>query len=340
MVVLGIDVGASKTHAVLADERGCVLGVGLAGCGNWEVVGLEGARGAFVEALEAALLDAGLARSDVVASAFGIAGLDWPSDEGRLAPLIDSLGLGSRWTMVNDAFLPLRAGTADGIGLGAIAGSGTKVVGRNREGCTASSFGASYPFTDWGGGGDLAAAALHAVALAFRNMGPETALTARILAATGCIGVAELVEKLMRKEIRFGGWFAPQVFECAQAGDAVARSIARRAGETIGANVLSVAGELDMLDEPFDLVTAGGVFSSGDPTLYKSLSETVHAGARQVNVVRWQAPPVVGALLLAFDLLAFDRPSLSGLPETDRLAARVSEASASQYKRKGRLALL
>ena len=30
MIVLGIDGGASKTHAVLADERGRVLGVGHA----------------------------------------------------------------------------------------------------------------------------------------------------------------------------------------------------------------------------------------------------------------------------------------------------------------------
>jgi N-acetylglucosamine kinase-like BadF-type ATPase len=327
MVVLGVDVGASKTHAVLADERGRVLGVGWAGCGNWEVVGLEGARQAFLEALEAALSDAGLDRSDVVASGYGIAGLDWPSDEGRLAPVIDSLGLGTRRTMVNDAFLPLRAGTPDGIGLGAIAGSGAKVVGRNHEGCTASSFGASYPFTDWGGGGDIAAAALHAVALAYRRMGPETALAERMLQAAGCpdvssgSGVVELLERVMRGQVRVGGQFAPQVFECAVEGDAVARSIVRRAGETIGANVLSVAGELGMLGEPYTLVTAGGVFSSDNPLLYESLSETVHARAGQVNVVRWQAPPVVGALLLAFDLLG-----LPALPVADRLARRVSEA--------------
>jgi N-acetylglucosamine kinase-like BadF-type ATPase len=323
MVVVGVDVGASKTHAVLVDERGHVLGVGRAGCGNWEVVGLDGAQSAFQEALEAALLDAGLSRTDVAASGYGIAGLDWPSDEGRLEPVIGSLGLGTRWTMVNDAFLPLRAGTVNGVGLGAIAGSGTKVVGRNREGRTASSFGASYPFTDWGGGGDIAAAALHAVALAYRRMGPETSLAGRMLAATGCSEVVELLEKVMRGQVHAGGQFAPQVFECAVEGDAVAQSIVRRAGETIGANVLSVAGELGMLGEPFALVTAGGVFSSNSPLLYGSLSETVDTRARQVNIVRWRAPPVVGALLLAFDLL-----DLPELPAADRLAAGVSAALA------------
>ena len=323
MVVLGVDVGASKTHAVLVDETGSVLGVGLAGCGNWEVVGLDGAREAVLAALEGALLDAGLARSDIAASAYGIAGLDWPSDRGRLEPVIAALDLEGAWVMVNDAFLPLRAGTVDGVGLGAIAGSGTKVVGRNRAGRTASSFGASYPFTDWGGGGDIAAAAFHAVALAFRDMGPPTAVAERMLLATGCNEVIELLEKVMRDQVSISGGFAPQVFECAHSGDVVAQSIVRRAGETIGANVLSVAGELDMLDSPFDLVTAGGVFSSRSPLLYESLAESIDERAQQVTMVHWQSPPVVGALLLALDLLG-----LPNIPETNRLAARVSEVLA------------
>jgi N-acetylglucosamine kinase-like BadF-type ATPase len=323
-VVLGIDAGASKTHAVLADEEGHVLGVGLAGCGNWESVGLAGAQATFEAALEAALRDAGLVRSDISASGYGLAGLDWPSDEGRLKPVIRSLGLGGPWAMVNDAFLPLRAGTSDGVGIGAIAGSGAKVVGRNRDGRTASSFGAAEPFTDWAGAGDIARAAIYALALAYRKMGPQTALAERILTATGCREVIELLEKVMRGQVRVSGRLAPQVLECAVEGDAVARSIVRRAGETTGANVLSVAGELGMLDTPFDLVTAGGVFSSGNPLLYESLSETVHARARQANIIHWQSPPVVGALLLALDLL-----NLSRMPETDRLAAHVSEALAS-----------
>ena len=186
-------------------------------------------------------------------------------------------------------------------------------------------FSASFEnvFTDWGGGGDIAAAALHAVALAYRRMGPQTALAERMLEATGCDDIVDVLERVMRGQVRIGGGFAPQVFESAAQGDVAAQSIVRRAGATIGANVLSVAGELDMLEKPFDLVAAGGVFSSRNPLLYKSLSDLVHTRAHQVNVVHWQSPPVVGALLLALDLL-----ELSGLPRTDRLSDCVSEALA------------
>jgi N-acetylglucosamine kinase-like BadF-type ATPase len=323
MIILGIDGGASKTHAVLADEQGRVRGVGRAGCSNWESVGLDGAQAAFEQAVGEAVAEAGIERQEIAAGGYGLAGLDWPSDEGRLAPVIAALGLSGPYVMVNDAFLPLRAGTADGVGLAAIAGSGATVAGRNRAGQTARSFGAGYPFTDWGGAGDIVREAVHAIAGAYKGLAPETALAGRMLAATGCADVAELLEKVMRWQVKLGGGFAPQVFHAAHEGDAVAQSIVRRAGETIGANAIAVARRLEMLDTAFDLVTAGGVFSSRSDLLRDSLLETVHAQAPRVRLVHWQAPPVVGALLMALDLL-----DLESLPDTRLLAAGVVEALA------------
>jgi N-acetylglucosamine kinase-like BadF-type ATPase len=320
-VVLGMDVGASHTRAVLVDESGRILGVGRAGSGNWEGVGLDGARQAYEEALGEALADAGLEREAIAASAYGLAGLDWPSDVGRLEPVIASLGLPGPREMVNDVFLLLRAGTVDGVGVAAIAGSGAKVVGRNRAGQTAATFGAGYPFTDWGGAWDVARAAVHAVTLAYRNMGPPTALTERMRAVAGVEKTIDLLERIMRHQVEIGGRFAPQVFECAAGGDAVAQGIVRRVGEQVGANVLSVARELEMLGAPFDLVTAGGVFSSRSPLLYQSLGETLAQEAVQVNLAPLNAPPVVGAILLALDLLHLD-----ALPETALLADRVTQA--------------
>jgi N-acetylglucosamine kinase-like BadF-type ATPase len=42
MVFLGIDVGGSKTHAMLSDESGQVLGFGVGPGGNPEMVGYDG----------------------------------------------------------------------------------------------------------------------------------------------------------------------------------------------------------------------------------------------------------------------------------------------------------
>jgi len=324
MIVLGIDVGASKTHAVLADEEGHVLGAGRAGCANWEVVGLEGAGNALRSAIGEASAAAGIEPVRIAASGYGLAGLDWPSDEGRLGPVIDALGVGGPYVMVNDAFLPLWAGTADGVGLAAIAGSGCTVAGRNQSGKTDRSFGSGYPFTDFGGASDIARAAVHAVAQAYQGLGPETALTGRMLAATGCASAAALLEGVMRWQVNIRGEFAPHVLEAARLGDAVAQAIVGRAGTTIGANVVTVARRLGMLDAPFDLVTAGGVFSSRSELLNGSLLETVTGHAPGVRLVHWASPPVVGALLLALDLM---HPSTR--PDRSALAIRVTEALAA-----------
>ena len=317
MIVLGIDGGASKTHAVLADGQGNVVGVGRAGCSNWEIVDLDGAKRALQKAIGQALADAGISAGQIDAAGYGLAGLDCPSDEGRLKPVVESLGIDASYALVNDAFLPLRAGTTDGIGLGAIAGSGTTVVGRNRDGKTDRSFGVGYPLTDWGGAGDIVTEAVHAVALAYRGMGPETSLAERLLRATKCADLAELFEKVMRWQLDLGGRFAPQVFEAAHEGDVVAQSIVRRVGTSIGANAISVAGNLGMLDEAFPLVTAGGVFSSRSDLLNDSLLKAIRAKAPQAYLVYWDSHPVVGAMLLAFDLVA-----LASLPSTELMAVQ------------------
>jgi len=323
MVVLGIDAGASKTHAVLATEEGNVVGVGRAGSANWEVVGLDGAKDALQVAINQTIDAAGITAGDIVAAGYGLAGLDWPSDEERLRHVIDALGIDSPYLIVNDAFLPLRAGTVGGIGLAAIAGSGATVVGRNSAGKTERSLGAGYPFTDWGGAGDISIAAVHAVAQSYMDMGPDTVLTERLLAMTGCTDLAEMLERIMRWQVVVSGEFAIQVFQAAHEGDAVAKSIVRRVGETIGANAVTVARRLEMLDTAFDLVTAGGVFSSQSDLLNKGLLETVRDKAPKANLIYWQSPPVVGALLLALDLL-----NLGSLPDTELLAARIEKSLA------------
>ena len=52
---LGIDAGATKTHALIADQDGHVWGGGLSGPGNWEGVGLEGAYQTYAQAMRQAL---------------------------------------------------------------------------------------------------------------------------------------------------------------------------------------------------------------------------------------------------------------------------------------------
>ncbi|HEY5119139.1 MAG TPA: BadF/BadG/BcrA/BcrD ATPase family protein, partial [Anaerolineales bacterium] len=78
-VFLGVDIGATNTRALLADEEGAILGFGNAGPGNHESVGYEGLTAALHTALDRAFAQSGLGAGNIHAAGFGIGGLDWDS---------------------------------------------------------------------------------------------------------------------------------------------------------------------------------------------------------------------------------------------------------------------
>src|SRR5918993_2133920 len=100
---LGADLGATKTHTLIADETGRALGFGESGPANHESVGYDGMFKSMYDGLEQALQTAGLKREDIKGAGFGVAGYDWPSEIEATAAVIDRLGLNAPYRFVNDA---------------------------------------------------------------------------------------------------------------------------------------------------------------------------------------------------------------------------------------------
>jgi N-acetylglucosamine kinase-like BadF-type ATPase len=323
MAVLGLDVGATKTHALIVDQTGEVLGFAREGSGNWEGIGLAAAGELYARVVKNALSQASLSAGELVGGGYGLAGLDWPSDRRRLRPLIDQLGVGGPQVLANDAFAALWAGTRDGYGVVVIAGTGTTTAGRNRDGQEARTLGLSYPFGDFGGAVDIVRASIYAVATAFTGRGSPTALSERLVKITGSQAVEDLLEGLVRGPLKLDASFAPHVFEVAQDGDEVAQQIFRRAGRELGENAIAIIRRLGLDSAAFDLVLSGGMFRSQYHVLLEELEKTVHHAAPFANPVLLSAPPVVGAVLLAFDAV--------GTPMSDESYQRLlNKASAIQ----------
>lgn len=323
LLFLGVDAGGTHTRALVADERGQILGVGKAGPGNWEVVGLEGTLAALRQAVGEALAGAGARPEEVTAAAFGLAGLDWPSDEERLRPVVEQLGLAGPKVLVNDTFVALRAGARDPWGVVIVAGTGTTVAGRNREGKTARTLGLGYPFDDWGSAPDVAQAALHAVARAYTGRGPATTLADRLVRLVGARDVADLLEGVSRWRYNLFPLVAEVVratMEEADAGDVAAREVVQRAGRELGTGAVIVIRRLGMEQETFDLVLAGGLFGSASPVLLETLMETVREVAPGARPIRLEVPPVVGGVLLAMEA--------AGLAPAAEVRERLSQAQA------------
>jgi N-acetylglucosamine kinase-like BadF-type ATPase len=109
---LGIDIGGTKSHALIADETGRALGFGEGGPGNYEVVGWDGLRKALGTVTDRALAAACITREQVSGAGFGIAGYDWPAERQPTRQAIESLGLTAPYELVNDAIVGLVPGSA------------------------------------------------------------------------------------------------------------------------------------------------------------------------------------------------------------------------------------
>jgi N-acetylglucosamine kinase-like BadF-type ATPase len=315
-VFLGIDIGATKSHALLADDQGQVIGFGHGGPGNYEMIGWEGLRATLNGITQAALAEAGLAPEAVSAAAFGIAGYDWPGERAPHMEAIDSLGLDCPCTLVNDTVIGLVAGAPDGWGVGVVAGTGCNCWGRAPDGREGRVTGEGGPFAEYGGGGDLVARALQAVSLAWSKRGPETALTEVLIAAAGASGIEDLLEGLILGRYALASNAAPLVFRVAAEGDEVALDTVRWAGRELGSLAVGVIRQLEFESLAFDIVQIGSLWNGSD-LLGATALTVVQAVAPQARLVRLAAPPVVGSVLLAMEEAGLDfRPLRAGLIET------------------------
>lgn len=316
-LVVGVDAGGTKTDALVCAGDGRVLGAGRAGAGNWEGIGTAAALAAFESALDAALAAAGARRSRLSASCFALAGLDWPADVEMLDAAIARLGLGGRRAVVNDSFAALRAGCREAHGCVSVAGTGGVAAGRNRAGETFRTM--AIGWGEANGAGGLVEAAVDAVARHANGAGEPTALGARLADAMGAASVDDLFRRGAREGRLPRADLAPLVIAAAADADAVAVRLVEQQGALNADTVLGVARRLDMLDDTFELVRSGGLHRAGSALFDGAFDRAVHAGAPAATIVALRAPPVIGAALLALELLG---PVAADLH--DRLAGEVA----------------
>ena len=106
---LGVDVGSSKTHALIADETGACIGFGKAWGGNHQGVGYDGLENVLKESFGAASEMAGVDSAHIAGAGFGVAGYDFPSDRESHLQAISALGLSCPLEVVNDGVNGLLA---------------------------------------------------------------------------------------------------------------------------------------------------------------------------------------------------------------------------------------
>lgn len=302
---LGIDVGGTKSHALVADERGRVLGFGEGGTGNHEMVGYDGLEAVLREITAQALTTASLRPDQVTGAGFGVAGYDWPSELPATQAAIAGLRLSCPIEVVNDTLIGLVAGAEQGWGVAVVAGTSNNCWGWDRDHCIGRMIGHGPRFGENGGASELVARAVAGVAKAWTLRGPATMLTQRFAGYVGAKDAADLLEGLSQDGYQIGPEAAPIVFEVAQAGDVVAKDVIRWAGLELGSLAVGVIRQLRLEEAKFDVVLVGSLYQGG-PLLVEPMRETILAAAPAARLVALVAPPVTGAVLLAMKRVGLD----------------------------------
>ncbi|WP_432971225.1 N-acetylglucosamine kinase [Dactylosporangium sp. CA-233914] len=322
-VYLGVDAGNSKTVALVCDDRGTVLGWGRAGIGDIygapdEQTAVRNVFTAVDAALDRAALDpAGSGGAAVRAAAFCLAGVDWPEDERFWRDHVSRRypGLGP-FSVRNDGFATLSAGTPSGTGIAVVVGTGPAVAARapdNTERCLGW-----WCFQHLGGGG-LGADGLRAVYQAHQGLAPPTALTEILTGLYHAGSVPDLLHAFTRRADPIPpdhrSRAARVVLACAADGDPVARDIVDRHALAFAEYAWWVgrqAGfDTDRADIP--VVLGGSVVTSHIPVLRELLAEQIKQRIPGALTTVVDVPPVIGALVEALALDdAPDRTVLSG----------------------------
>ncbi|MBI5840390.1 MAG: ATPase [Chloroflexi bacterium] len=315
---LGVDIGGTKTHALIADESGNALGFGASGPGNHQGVGYDGLRDAVIESAGMALKTASLNIEQVNAAGFGIGGYDWPSQLQDHLNAITPLGLTCPIEIANDSIVGLLAGASQGWGIVLIAGTGNNCRGRDKTGREARITGEGMRFGEFGGGGELVMKAIHAVAYEWTRRGPATLLSKMFMDITGAKDLDDLIEGIDTSRYVADAAWALAIFQSAYSGDPVAREVVQWSARELGESACGVIRQLNFQEEEFEAIMAGSIFSGGD--LYtQPLQETILSLAPKAKFVELEAPPVVGGVVLAMQKAGLDtKPIHKNIIESTR----------------------
>jgi N-acetylglucosamine kinase-like BadF-type ATPase len=306
---LGVDVGNTKSHALICDEEGTAVGFGIGGSGNHESIGKEAFQNLLLDIVNQAITSSKISRKDIAAAGFGIAGFDWSEDTPMMREIIDSLGLNAPYRLMNDSGPGLFAGSNNGWGVSVAAGTGVNARGRDRHGKMARMTGHGALFGEVGGGGALVRRAFGDISRAWSMRGKPTKLTELFVAQLGADGVEDLMAGVTRDRYHLHADLALTVFQAASDGDEVAMESIRWLGCGLGDLACGIIRQLGIEDEEFDVVLSGNLYK-GSPVIQEAMREVVHQLAPCARFLRVSAPSVTSAVMMAMAEVGVDYAAL------------------------------
>jgi len=313
--VIGIDTGATKSHLALFDTSGTLVDFG-----HWGPLNHEALPGSFDQFknevsrfVNGILVKNNLTFKNVAYAVFGIAGVDTKNQHKIVSGIMKKIGF-KKFTLVNDAFLGIFAGSPAGKGICAINGTGCTLAGINGGGKTLQIGGVGYISADYGGGGMLGEMAVSAVYSELFRKGEATSLTPALMEKLGIKNKRDFVDKIYEKfedDTLSSRDLVKMLFKAVKKNDSAASRILSGAGISYANGISCMIEELKMArgNEEINIVFAGSVFVKGEhPLLLNTIKEKLKKDNPSCGFkfTLLNVPPVAGAIYWALCNLGVD----------------------------------
>ncbi|HTK38332.1 MAG TPA: BadF/BadG/BcrA/BcrD ATPase family protein [Pyrinomonadaceae bacterium] len=295
--ILAVDGGGSRTRCLAITRDGKIVGGAESGPSNHLLVDGETVRRSLDVAVNEAMANAGIERSDIARISAGLAGVDY---DGRGSDEMTALfrDLGFENVIINGDMVIAHAGALAGKpGVLALAGTGSAILGVGDDGARAKVGGWGPIFGDEGSAYGIAQNCLRAAARSFDGRGKKTAL---LHAVTTSLGVDSFDESLTRvyldeMEPREIAALARTCYPAAESGDHVAVSIFRQAGDELAEAVASAIRRLDTANPK---VSYQGSVLESCAIVLEQFKKAVKTEFPNACITEPRFKPVIGAFLI------------------------------------------
>jgi glucosamine kinase len=287
--VVGIDVGATKTH-LATSGGGVIVREQVVRTSTWRTRSTRQNAAALAGLVREHLGDEALS----LPLAVGAHGCDSTAQCVALELELQEY-VSAPVRVVNDAeLMPWAMGVSGGIGV--VSGTGSIAVARDERGRLMTAGGWGWILGDEGGASGIVREAVRAVLAELDRGLPPDPLTSRLLTSFGATDGAELAMALsVSSSADIWGGHAGEVFAAVDEGSTVAQRVVDEAGTQLA---LLVERLLDR-GVRTDQVVAGGAVIVAQPRLRDRFLDALKESRPGNTVSILDRPPVVGAIALA-----------------------------------------
>jgi len=298
---IGIDGGGTKTYGIIADEKGNMLAAARRDSSNYLQVGIDKARENMIGMIKELCQSQSIDMVSVDYIFFGLAGAGRADDQATISAALIEGGLREpQFSVTADFTTALASGTFGEPGVIVISGTGSVCFALAADGHQERTGGWGTLLADEGSGYDFGREACRAVMRAFDGRGPATLMTDKILAKLNLDSPLSLVKWSLTEGMQKDNVAAlsPCVFEALNEGDLVAEKIINKSIDSMAEMVRAVARKLDITEDSFRIVLAGGNFAH-QPYLVSTLQEKISGFCPKAEAVLPKYEPIVGGVIMA-----------------------------------------